>query len=333
MKLAILGASVSAQTRDHLTGEINGYAEVIRSSLGHSLDVTEVHQFTYPGSRASDGGVVRSMEVRDYRPDVCLFEPNSEDDRRGEYVTQEEVHYIFRNIIEAGAKPVALFLPEGDVPDPTDRPPFALVNAVCAELGVPTIIVDISNEANPAGLFRDGWHTTAHGASLFGKVIVERLGDIVASGSADHVRTDKLRTSHRIQTISMDRQDGFRRLSLRIDMAPEQEPAFIRVIHPQLIGTFSPLIDVAVDGRVHQRSIWDDYCHYERDSYVVLFSGLIHKSGMVDISVSDRDPDYARCRSTGVVWPDSAERHMQSTGSLCVLSDKEIVVRLASMGW
>ena len=59
---------------------------------------------------------------------------------------------------------------------------------------------------------------------------------------------------------------------------------------------------------------------------------MIHKSGMVDISVSDTDPDYARCRSTGVVWPDSAERHMQSTGSLCVLSDKEIVVRLASMG-
>ncbi|KGM89513.1 hypothetical protein rosmuc_00104 [Roseovarius mucosus DSM 17069] len=59
MKIAILGASVSAQTITHNTGEVTGYAEVMRREHTGALGTCVIKQFTYPGNRLSDGGLLR----------------------------------------------------------------------------------------------------------------------------------------------------------------------------------------------------------------------------------------------------------------------------------
>ena len=56
--MAILGASVSQQSRNHVTGEITGYSEIMRTSHAENLGFSQINRFTYPGNRASDGGMV-----------------------------------------------------------------------------------------------------------------------------------------------------------------------------------------------------------------------------------------------------------------------------------
>ena len=57
MKLAIFGASVSAQGLNHATKEVTGYAEVLRRDYAARLGLSEVRQITYAGNRASDAEI------------------------------------------------------------------------------------------------------------------------------------------------------------------------------------------------------------------------------------------------------------------------------------
>lgn len=118
MKLAILGASVSAQSRNHVSGEITGYSEVLLLSHAKNLGISEIRRFTYSGNRLSDGGLIQSIAVRDYRPDYCIVEPNIEDESRGWAVTEDELKFIYKNIATSGARPINLFLPDHITLDP-----------------------------------------------------------------------------------------------------------------------------------------------------------------------------------------------------------------------
>lgn len=63
MKIAVFGASVSHQTKNHTTGAITGYAEALRRDHAAALGAAEIRQITYAGNRLSDGGLLRLADV------------------------------------------------------------------------------------------------------------------------------------------------------------------------------------------------------------------------------------------------------------------------------
>ena len=86
------------------------------------------------------------------------------------------------------------------------------------------------------------------------------------------------------------------------------------------------MVNITMDGVVSPFSVWDPFCHYERDSYVVLFSGTVQSSGRIDISVANSDPDYQKCRREGVIWPEAAERYLKPTDAVHIFSDAELQI-------
>lgn len=144
MRLAILGASVSAQSKNHVTGLTTGYSQALMENHADQLGITEWQRFTYAGNRLSDGGIARSLELASFAPDIVIFEPNIEDVSRGEPVTRDEAMFVYGQIYKSGARPITLMLPNNSQPNPRVLKNYAFYRDICDELGAPLIEIDLS---------------------------------------------------------------------------------------------------------------------------------------------------------------------------------------------
>ena len=178
MKLAIFGASVSAQGLNHATKEVTGYAEVLRRDYAARLGLSEVRQITYAGNRASDAGLIRLEQVVSYAPKVCLFEPLIEDMNRGTQASDAEIEYIYRRLLNAGILPVTLMLPNPVRRVPDARPEYPRYKAVCDKLGLPVIRIDLTGVEGIEDKF-NGPHTRKAGAEIYAAQIA---GELAALG-------------------------------------------------------------------------------------------------------------------------------------------------------
>ncbi len=325
MKLAILGASVSQQGRNHVTGQVTGYSEALRVSYSEKIGFSEVKQFTYGGNRASDGGLVQSLAVREYRPDVCIFEPNIEDISRGTSVTENELVFIYRNILESGAKPLTLLLPDNLTLNPATRPQFAFLQSVSEKFGIPVATIDLRDVPNSEKLLA-GVHTTPIGGEYYAKIIASELTNLIAAGHAT-VDLDKMATPLRYKIIPKEPGDRGLHYAFQIDFPEHSAGAPIRIIQKQRIGAFSPVLDILNGVTCSSRSVWDQYCHFERESYVVLFSGLMEPGGNLEISVSDKNPMYHQCRREDVTWPKPEDRYLNTLGDIFIFCEADFDAR------
>jgi hypothetical protein len=328
VKLAFLGASVTAQKINHQTGDITGYAEAFRVNHCLGLGFTDAVNLAYPGNRASDGGMVRALEVRKYQPDYCIFEPNIEDFFRGSDILKDELMFIYQQIIAGGARPIALMLPDHVTLNPTTRPQYALHRSVCETLSIPMIEIDL-RDVRDAASFLQNVHTTPLGAQFYAKVIADRLGEILQSTQSPLPTPESIQTKQDFIRLPKVAADRVTNIAIRI-RTRNGGPARIRIVQEQKIGPFSPMICADCNGRVSHSSIWDPYCHYERKAFSILFSGPVSTDADLRIAVIDTDPAYEKCRREGIVWPVPSERYMKQVGDIFVFFDEPLQADLMS---
>ncbi|KMK63960.1 hypothetical protein [Puniceibacterium sp. IMCC21224] len=336
MKIAIYGASVSAQTIDHATGAVTGYAEVLRREHMAALGATEIRQFTYGGNRASDGGLALLKDVIAYQPDICLFEPLIEDMTRGTRISEGEIRYIYRRLLKAGICPVTLMLPLPEQGIPDGLPEFFKYCKICDDHGLPIVRVNVSDVTNIPAKFND-IHTRHAGARIYADQIVDQLtklgglGALWAGMTAPSV-TDDMVYVRRVAG-SAARSGSLRRLQMRLVLEKSAKTG-IRIVQQQTIGPFSPVLDVAVRGKPTSASpqwhtlppaqirVWDTYCHYPRETFVTMadFHNAGHSVLKLDITCSETDPNYDTCRRKVASWPARNERVMKPIGPITVIT-------------
>jgi len=326
MKLAILGASVSAQKANYQTGEVTGYQEVLRYEAG-SVGISEVMDCTYPGNRASDGGLICSQFVADGCPDICIFEPNVEDRSRGVHVVEDEILFIYSVLVNSNIKPILLLLPTGHDLSPKTRPDYDIHFNVARRLNVPIIEIDLSDERDSARLFR-GVHTSPEGARIYAHRIMIELERMLAEPRTWSALPEHVPTRTILQRVPYEARGEVRDMRFMISFDASDGPEQIRIIQKQEIGPFSPVIDVAVDGRVERSSVWDPYCHYARQSYVTIFNASISSPAELEVSVSAQDPEYDRCRREGASFPPPEHRYMSPRGDIYLVSQTQMNLKV-----
>jgi len=338
MRVAVLGASVSAQSVHHQTRAVTGYVEVLRRELAGTLGIGELRGFTFAGNRLSDGGLIQAQAVAAWAPDLCIVEPLVEDTSRGQAADELEVSFVYETLLKAGVAPVALFLANAQHPTPNAMPGYALHQRVCQRLGVPVAALDLRNVPERSALF-DGVHTTPPGARYVAGVLADALRRQPAGWTARLVaeRAPSAPPAVSVTRLPVPARSGVSHLVLRCERDDEGDLG-VRVVQPQRIGPHSPVLDLSWEigaqgeaGRqTQQLSVWDPYCHYERNSYVVLCPRrpLAGREAVVTITRSQSSPDYTRCRRPVEAWPAPQELTLRPTGDLFLVSRGGVRVSL-----
>ncbi|MFE3835619.1 hypothetical protein [Pseudogemmobacter sonorensis] len=333
LRLAVLGASVSAQSVHHSTGAVTGYTEVLCRDHLADIGASTLRRFTYPGNRLSDGGLAKLAELLEWRPDVCLFEPLIEDVSRGTRATEEEIAFVYASLVDAGIAPITLMLPVPSQRHPRANPEYERFHRFCRRHYLPVIEVDLTDEGPIEGRFVSV-HTTHAGARIYVRQILAgmaRIGDPrrVLPGLRDLPRAPDLpvRVTPVEAAWSPERREM--RLGLR---ATGGRTTRARLVQHQKIGPASPLLDVVLldHGREAQRqtvSVWDPYCHYPRESYVTLATFALEPGILYDLSItqSPQAPNHARARhQPAAPWPDDAARGLAPLSAAFLVSDGDL---------
>ncbi|MBN2714699.1 MAG: glycosyltransferase [Deltaproteobacteria bacterium] len=342
-RVAILGASVSAQTVNHGTGEVVGYAEVLRRKYMEEMGAAEIVQYCYPGNRVSDGGIVMTAELVANGASVCIFEPLVEELKRGVHASREEVIWVYRTLLQAKIYIIVFFVAHPEKRKPEYFEQYALHREICDALNIPTVEIDLEGMDDLDKKYR-GVHTWLPGAEMYAERIVKKWRTLDLSPESLDSYFSKLRlpsTSVRVANTVYDGTEdiGGLRLRGRVEYTePNQSSCYLRIIQPQWIGPFSPVLDVTVsvwNGQewrttAVQVSVWDRYCHYERMSHVVLFDGHLSDCSeyTIDIRVAGKAPAYDTVRHPVASWPDVSERKLKPRGKIFWISNGSVTLHV-----
>ena len=378
MKIAVFGASVSAQTIHHTTGDVTGYAEVWRRDHLDQLGADELHQVVYPGNRLSDGGILQLAALLEYGPDVCLFEPLIEDEKRGLPVTDAEIAYAYRTMLRGGIIPVTIMLPRPEDGVPDSFSSHDQFTRFCTQYDLPVIRVHTPDVTDIESKF-NGIHTRPEGAVIYAERIAKAFAALDLEELASQLRWLRIPDPglhvtrlpmpnnaadliHRI-ALKITPRPKLRRPDLpRPDLSadpnvitdtntdtaneraqdPMDTPARVRfrVVQQQDVGPFSPVLDITttpgLDGAesdASQISIWDEYCHYSRKSFVMMHDARCEmgQSIVVNMARSLSHPDYATCRGEQLDWPLPRDRGLRPKGPVVVISDHPVDIEFAGL--
>lgn len=347
LKIAVLGASVSAQNINHTTKEPTGYVEVLRREHMQALGAAEIPQITYPGSRASDGGLVRISDVVAYAPDICIFEPLIEDGSRGVRISPDEILHIYRQLIDAGILPFTVMLPNPATRTAKQWQEYNKYRKVCRSFDLPVIEVDISKTTALEEKFNN-IHTRHPGAQIYARQIADALtalGDPKARLAQVLPITIEPEQQIYIEHLPHDPALGAVG-EIQIELSFEQAAdAQFRLVQHQTIGPFSPVLDVTLSGKASptepewpqlwtgQTSVWDPYCHYARPSYVSLCNLSNEGHPIVDLhlTLSAQDPDYAKSRRDDIKWPAADGRSLRPLGPMVIISTRPVGVSVKTL--
>ncbi|GEM_PF-3462237 len=320
MKIGFIGASVTAQGFNHSTKELTGYREYLNQELDRIFKDFTSFNFSYPGNRLSDAGLLKVDEVIKYCPDVLVIEPLVEDATRGVAATEDEIHFFYSSFISRGIKVITLLMPHGNrsiVRDNNYKKIVAINNA----LNIDTIEIDIS-KIDIEGWFA-GVHTTTEGVKPVGNMIKEQLLKILKSYSPPHPTKTRVK-----ENVFIERVKNSETLPKTITIS-SQCGGKLRLVQKGRIGPFSPILNISISQEISDKklalsqSIWDPYCHYERNSYMTLVPTHAVDAGHVDykIQISHDEPNYEECRRDDVKWPEKADLKIVASDDIFIISD------------
>jgi hypothetical protein len=294
-KITFLGASVTGQKFDHLTGELTGYVEAFRAQHASRLGFSEVITHAWPGNRLSDAGMVCIHQMLAEKPDVAVIEPVLEDRSRGHDLSERHIHYFFQSCIEAGVLPIALALPMPGKKDPYSHPNYEILNSYCAPKNLPVIPVVIPPEISGESLYRDMVHTNRQGAEFYAGALSDALPGILSRGWSE-IDVGPGEPVYNVREIPWDATGDFQSLQIRnLNLRPEASVGSFVLLQKQKIGCFSPIVSVAFEWLTKERStydfsIWDPHCYYERLSYVKIAEADQSDFSTIGLNISELYP-------------------------------------------
>jgi hypothetical protein len=329
----ILGASLSAQSIRHDTGEFVGYVEYLRHEHAEQIGTKKelIKSYTYPGNRLSDGGIVKLSEILQEKPDICVLELLIEDGTRGRWATPPEIQWIYSRLIEQKILPFTFMvaLPFGRKID--EIPVTKTIREICQKYELPIFEAKI-DEIIASGAEFNGVHTLTHSGRLLAEQLANALKDINLNQMKKKIQSLNIPTADiYLEKIEAPCCSELHRLSLTI--APKKLiPYQLRLIQRQEIGQHSPVIYSKICAQEQfeierqEISIWDPYCHYTRLSFVTLVRDSVLLTGPVriEIEISQTDPQYQRCRRSVNSWPSFESRFLKPKGALFLVSNQSV---------
>ena len=330
MKIAFLGASLSAQTVNHKTGEITGYVEAFRQKYAKTLQINpkDIGQFAYGGNRLSDAGFIRLEELIKTKPDLCVVEPIVEDVSRGVEANELDYVHVFKRLIENNITPLVFCVPLPIDTKVLESPRYNFCYKVCSKYDIPMKTVDLS-KAHAAGLVFKGLHTNNSTAEF----LASQLSDFIQVTNSIAVQKNlsniDFKSCISIQELANSNTKNIR--SISVDFKA-RKAGRLTLIQKQNIGPYSPILDISISQESSneklirkEKSVWDRFCYYQRSSYVTICDVQLEAgTGNILINISDKKPKYTTCKKFEGNWPNLSELKLDPLGVITSISNFEI---------
>jgi hypothetical protein len=330
MKIAVLGASLSAQTTNHKDGEVTGYVEAFRrkNSSKFQLMPKDITQFTYGGNRLSDAGFIQLEDLIISRPDICIVEPIVEDISRGREANEQDYLYVFNRLIENDILPIVFCVPLPLGAKVLESRRYLICREICHKYKIPLKTIDLSKATND-GLIFNGLHTNTSTAYYLASELDVFMREINFIEAWESLSNLNILNNIAVQPISPFKNKNVR--SVSIDF---QAGSFGRLslIQRQNIGPYSPVLSITITQKNpnasikrQEKSVWDRYCYYQRSSYVTLCDVNVEAGDVtILIDIADTQPNYSKCSKYEGSWPKANELRLEPLGAIMSISNCSI---------
>jgi hypothetical protein len=296
-KILFYGASVTAQAG--ATGYFDATKKVL-FSIGF-----DAFKVAYGGCHLDDAGFYRFDSVITDDMDYVVFEWNT----TGLSIYNElKISYILSILKNKKIKPIFIILPQ-NATIKVSRNSEKQIYSICARFNIPLLDMRAGLSAEVfSGMVRDVVHTNEAGATYYSNRILDFLQLVFGSENKfwNGFNTfEDLTVEHFKPKVVLSEfylTEG-QVLNLKINSFSK---FYSEIIIRHRIGPFSPVISVA-DGEISKTlSLWDSYCHYEREHFTILINNIDFHSSYLShpltfkVSFSENLPKYDTCRREGV---------------------------------
>lgn len=274
MKVVFWGASVTQQSGP------GGYYDQLEKLVLSENNQIEIERFGFGGNSFDDAGFYCAHRLIETHPDVCFFEFSTT------FLTvfdTTKLHQFLHFLTSNNVLPVFLILPR--VHNMEGWPCISQQERYAKEFGFP--ILDLRQRfasfVHSVEYLRDGVHTTELGALFYAKNIFEfMISRLMRSNDLVYPSLTIGNSIIPIHKFSINKQKVVSGLRIKADFSECSKSDYFELIAHLRIGPMSNFVNCYVNSDlVHTAPIFDQWTHYERDSYKPILSNKI-------------SPDYSR---------------------------------------
>lgn len=294
-KILVYGASVTAQSG------ITGYFENLQNQL--SKNGFELTKLAIGGCHIDDAGFYRSNEALKNKPDYIFLEWNS----TGLNIFNElKIADFLKRIHRENISPIFLILPQ-EANLKLDRDSERQVKYIANLYSIP--IIDVRQNIDKeiySKYVRDNVHTNEEGGKVYAEIITKKFYEIL--DAKDNYKnfsliSDKLFDDLNPKVYSINREifnDN------QISLVVKKKSNYSEIVLNHLIGPYSPVIEISDGAIIKKISLWDSYCHYEREHFTPLITNSDFQNSYLrypliyKITFSNDLPNYAACRRSDI---------------------------------
>ena len=165
----------------------------------------------------------------------------------------------------------------------------------------------------PSIHLRDDSHATSAGAVLYGELLADFVCKILTEMESSCMPFDSRRERVHDSISHLKPNVGFLMVSenyricksLHFLVRPHESRTKVRFVVDNIIGPFSPVILLQVGPVCYQSSLWDPWCHFERECFSSLPVAMVDCDAwnVCSILISNILPNYAKCRKQDFMPP------------------------------
>lgn len=322
-KILIYGASVTAQAGS------TGYFDKVKFEL-ESNNVCHVSRVYYGGCHLDDAGFYKFEETQNDFFDYFVFEWNTTGlIQYSEY----KLCYLLHKIKNTGSKPIFLILPQ-EANIQKNRNAENQIITLANSYNIP--LLDMRTNLDLAtfrNYVRDVVHTNEIGANFYAQEMIKFFTEVVENSEKYWKKFNQLYLDDlsfltpKVKPFNVELKSN-QILKLNVK---NKSSIFNEILIKQRIGPFSPIIEIG-DGIFSKKiSLWDQYCHYERDHYLTLVTDQDFKNSFLRIplvfvvEVLEEKPRYELCRRSDVDFDMSKLVKLNEIYSIGVDFDIEVL--------
>ena len=300
IKVVFFGASVTKQGINHQSLEMVGYVPNVINILSEKYGKSniEFHQLGCGSVFFSDAGFIHFDEVIKLEPDIVVMDWHTTGEAKFD---DKRYGFVIKKLLSKNIKILSLFLPFKRLVGKEERlnvkqtryyqnnySNFKILNFF--KLKKPVLNLD--------DCLRDEVHTTPYGGKVYGEIISDAIDKFIKNELSCFDDGEVVSPPNEINETIVSKvnikNEFIVKDKLEIIIDNDIDNNEISVLADVISGPFAPRLRVFVDNKVLGRSIWDQWCYYERTSLKRLTPVFLLPKGEFNIviEVSEISPDY-----------------------------------------
>lgn len=321
MKIHFFGASVTAQGNHHKSGDITGYFPHFVESLKSIAPEVEVLRTSAGSSHFNDAGYCLLDDVLESNPDIVVFDWHS---TSLDVFEQCLLDSTVAKVTASGAKLVfAIFPRRSCIASYQNRPNIRQVYGMQnSNVYVLNLYDEHVFEDSLDLILRDECHTTPAGGRKYADILLKYILPLVQSSEEGSLNMKVHSPLISVSNIFCPYPD-LPVSSIKLLIRPVTNGGRdCSLVLDHRVGPFSPVVDIITSvGHSSVFSLWDPYCHYERQVYSGIagrFSTEWDSIFSVEIKVSQDKPSYHLSRNTEYDFSSVSRRYMKLRSIYCI---------------